>query len=101
MPKKRLSVSVDAKLAEAARAAVTGGRAESVSAWVESALRLRLDHDAKLKALDEFIRSYEAKHGEITQEEMDEAKRRLRSRAVVVRGRPVTRRKPSRGRSAT
>lgn len=84
--KERLSASVDADLIAVAQAAVAGGRAESISAWVNDALRLKADHDHRLAALDEFLTAYEAEHGEITSQEMADAARRARSRAVVVRG---------------
>jgi hypothetical protein len=50
--------------------AVAAGQAESVSGWVNDALRLKADHDRRLRALDEFLASYEAEHGEISEEEM-------------------------------
>ena len=86
--KERLSASVDADLVEMAQQAVASGRAESVSAWVNDALRLKVQHDRRMAALDEFIGAYEAEHGEITLQEMHEAGRRARARAVVVRGQP-------------
>jgi Arc/MetJ-type ribon-helix-helix transcriptional regulator len=86
--KQRLSVSVDAELVAVAQDAVTGGHAESVSAWVNDALRLKADHDRRLQAVDEFLAAYEAEHGEITEEDMRDAARRARGRAVVVRGKP-------------
>ena len=86
--KRRLSATVDADLVEASHAAVAAGSAESVSAWVNDALRLKMEHDRRLRALDEFIAGYEAEHGEITEEEMAGAVRRARERAVVVRGDP-------------
>lgn len=85
-PRERLSASVDADLLAAGRAAVAAGRAESLSAWVSDALRRQADHDRRMLALDEFLDAYEAEHGVITEREMDEAVRRGRSRAVVVRG---------------
>lgn len=85
--KRRLSASVDADLLDAAEAMVARGSAASVSAWVNEALRLKADHDRRLHALGEFIRTYEAEHGEITAEEMDRAERALSARATVVRGR--------------
>jgi Arc/MetJ-type ribon-helix-helix transcriptional regulator len=84
--KSRLSVTVDADLVEASQAAVAAGEAESVSAWVNDALRLKADHDRRLRALDDFIAAYEAEHGEITEEEMEAAVRSMRERAIVVRG---------------
>lgn len=92
MSKKRLSASVDEELLAAATAAVSGGRAESVSAWINEALRRQVEHDRRLRALDELISAYEAEHGVITEDEMRQAQRRARERAVVVRGRGASRR---------
>ena len=89
--KRRLSASVDAELVAVAQEAVTDGHAESISAWVNDALRLKADHDRRLQALDEFLAAYEVEHGEITDEEMRDAARRARERAVVVRGNPEQR----------
>lgn len=86
--KQRLSASVDADLVDAAHAAVTDGRAENLSAWVNEALRRQADHDRRMQALDEFLAAYEAEHGEITDDEVRDATRRARTRAVVVRGAP-------------
>jgi Arc/MetJ-type ribon-helix-helix transcriptional regulator len=95
--KERLSASVDAELVAAAQEAVAHGRAESVSAWVNDALRLKADHDRRLAALDEFLAAYEAEHGEITEQDMHDAARRARAGAVVVRGRPADRAAGGRG----
>ena len=86
--KERLSASVDADLVAAAQEAVAQGRAESVSTWVNEALRLKAEHDQRLRALDEFVAGFEAEHGVITEAEMSAAARRARGRAVVVRGEP-------------
>lgn len=86
--KRRLSASVDADLLAAAHQAVAGGRSESVSSWVNDALRLKAAHERRLGALDLFLADYEAQHGEISDEEMDAAARRVRGRAVVVRSAP-------------
>jgi hypothetical protein len=83
-----LSASVDADLVAVAQEAVAAGQAESVSAWVNEALRLKVVHDRRLRALDEFVAAFEAEHGEISEAEMREAARRARGRAVVVRGEP-------------
>jgi hypothetical protein len=90
--KERLSASVDAELVAVAQDAVADGHAESISAWVNDALRLKADHDRRLQAVDEFLAAYEAEHGEITEEDMRDAARRARGRAVVVRGKPEERR---------
>jgi Arc/MetJ-type ribon-helix-helix transcriptional regulator len=90
-PKTRLSVTIDADLIAAGQAAVAAGEAESISAWVNDALRLKVDHDRRLRGLGDFIAAYEAAHGEITDEEMDAAVRSMRERAIVVRGGKVVR----------
>src|ERR1700687_2618732 len=90
--KQQLSTSVDTDLVAVAQEAGAAGAAESVSAWVNEALRLKADHDRRLRALDEFLATYEAEHGEIAEEEMREAARSARGRAVVVRGTPEPRR---------
>jgi Arc/MetJ-type ribon-helix-helix transcriptional regulator len=82
---QRLSASVDANLLAAAERAVAEGRAENVSAWVNAAMRLQLEHDKRMHALGEFVSAYESKHGVITEAEMADASRRAHSRAVVVR----------------
>jgi Arc/MetJ-type ribon-helix-helix transcriptional regulator len=91
----RLSATVDPELLAAAHAAVVAGRAESVSAWVNEALRRHAEHDARLRALDDAIAAYEAEHGEITDDEIVDATRRARARATVVRPTP-DRREPDR-----
>lgn len=83
--KQRLSATVDADLLAAAQEAVGAGRAENVSAWVNDALRRQVEHEARLGALADFVTAYEAEHGVITEEEMDDAVRAARGRAVVVR----------------
>src|SRR5260370_32943044 len=89
--KQRLSASVDAELVAVAQEAVAAGQAESISAWVNDALRLKADHDRRLRALDDFLAAYEAEHGEISEEEMREAARSARNPAGVVRGAPQPR----------
>lgn len=90
--KQRLSVTIDPGLLAAGRAAVSQGRAENLSAWVHEALRRQADHERRLAALDRAIHAYEAEHGVITDEEMQEATRRLRARAIVIRPAPKRRR---------
>ena len=52
----------------------------------DDALHLKVEHDRRLRGIDDFIAAYEAEHGEITDEQMDAAYRRAKARAVVVRG---------------
>lgn len=84
-PKRRLSASVDANLLAAGAAAARRGQVPTVSAWVNDALRLKVEHDQRLKALETFVDAFEREHGEITLEEIENATRRASSRAVVVR----------------
>jgi len=99
--KQRLSASVDGDLMQAGHDAVAEGRAESISAWVNDALRLKADHDQRMRALDDFLAAYEAEHGEITKEEIRGAARRARARATVVRAETTGDRPPSaRGKGA-
>ena len=85
--KTRLSASVDAELLAAAEEAVSRGAAGSLSAWVNDALRLKVEEERRLTALAAFVGDYEQAHGVITEDEMRQASRRARGRAVVVQGR--------------
>jgi Arc/MetJ-type ribon-helix-helix transcriptional regulator len=95
--KQRLSASVDADLVATAQEAVDQGRAESMSAWVNAALRLKADQDRRMAALDDFLAGYEAEHGPITEEDMRAAARAARGRAIVVRDAPGPQQRPARG----
>lgn len=83
--KQRLSASVDHDLIEAGEAAVKSGRAESLSAWVNEALRRQTEEERRLRALDHFIEVYEAEHGEFTDAELAEERRSMKARAISVR----------------
>ena len=85
--KRRLSVSIDEELFRAAQSAVGEGRATSVSAWANDALRLKSEHDRRMRCLDSFLDAFEAEHGVITDAEIDRAARRARTEATVVRPR--------------
>jgi len=87
--KRRLSASVDADLFMAGQEAVSEGRAQNLSAWVNEALRLKADHDRRMRALDDFLAVYEAERGEITADEIAQATRTARARATVVRSKPT------------
>ncbi len=89
--KRRLSVSVDADLVEAGQVTVSAGQAASLSGWVNDALRRQVEHDRRLRGIDEFIQAFEAEHGEITEAEMNEVTRDMRARAIVVRGGSIRR----------
>src|SRR5690349_10007958 len=84
-PKRRLSASVDDDLIRAAEAAAKRGDVPTVSAWVNEAMRAKVEQEQRLRALASFVDSFEAEHGEISQAEMDQAARRARARAVTMR----------------
>lgn len=77
---------MDADLLVAAESAARRGEVADVSAWVNEAMRLKLEHDRGLAELAAVIADFEAEHGEITKQEMDSAARAARSRSVSVRG---------------
>lgn len=83
--KRRLSASVDATLLEAGERAVASGKADSLSAWVNEALALKVERDRALAALAAFVADFEGEHGAITPDEIEGARRRARARAVRVR----------------
>jgi hypothetical protein len=84
--KQRLSATIDADLLAAAERAAASGEVDTVSAWVNDAMRLKLAHDQRLRALAAYIEAFEAEHGEISQQDMDAAVREAKRRAVSPRG---------------
>ena len=78
--KQRLSASVDADLIAAAEAAAKRGDVANVSAWVNEAMRMKLEHERGLAALADFITEYEAEFGTITEQDMASAEREARLR---------------------
>lgn len=97
--KRRLSASVDADLLRAAEAAAKRGDAATLSAWVNEALREKLEHERRLQALGAFVREFEAEHGEITEQELEQVTRKVRARTVSVRTLAPVRAKRARGRA--
>ena len=94
--KQRLTVTVDPDLVEAGNRAVASGAADSLSAWVSTALAEKARRDAQLTQLRQAIADYEAEFGEITAQEMASQQRADREDAVVIRGRArAGRTKPS------
>jgi Arc/MetJ-type ribon-helix-helix transcriptional regulator len=87
MSKSRVTVTVDDEALGAARDAVSGGEAESLSSWVNSALLEKAARERRSAALRAAIAEYEAEHGEITDEEIAAQLRADRAGAIVVRGR--------------
>lgn len=85
-PKQRLSASVDTELLRAAESAAKRGEVSNVSAWVNDAMRMKVEHDRGLAELAAVIADFEAEHGEITSDEIEKSVRLAGSRAVSVRG---------------
>jgi hypothetical protein len=73
-----------------ARRAVSGGGAESLSAWVNAALIEKEASERRGAALRAAIAEFEAEHGEITDAEIAAQRRADRANAIVVRGRKTT-----------
>jgi hypothetical protein len=84
--KERLTVTVDRALIRAGNEAVTSGRAQSLSGWVNLALAERAAKERRLKAMAEAIAAYEVKFGEISPEELAAQNRSDRRSAIVIRG---------------
>lgn len=84
--KRRLSATVDADLLAAAERAVQTKAVESVSAWVNDAMRKKYENDKRLRALAAYIKQYEAEFGEITEEDMVNAERETKRRTITTRG---------------
>ena len=84
--KERLTVTVDPDFIAAGNDAVAEGRAESLSAWVNSALAEKVAKERKLAALQKAVAAYEKEFGEISPEELAEQARADRESAIVVRG---------------
>lgn len=92
--KRRITVSIDADLADEVRRAVQIGRADSLSALVNDALRGRVGRELVQPAagergpggLADLIREYEAEHGKITDEDLEENRRWVRARTIRVDG---------------
>lgn len=70
---------------------MSAGEVGSLSGWVNTALRRQVEHERRLRGIDEFIQTFEAEHGEITEAEMDQVSRDMRARAIVVRGGSIRR----------
>ncbi|HEX5047526.1 MAG TPA: hypothetical protein VFX89_10425 [Gammaproteobacteria bacterium] len=85
--KERLTVTVDPDLIAAGNDAVSEGRADSLSAWVNAALAARVATERRLAKLAEAVAAYESRFGAISAEEMADQARADRGGAVVVRGR--------------
>lgn len=84
--KERLTVTVDPDFIEAGNDAVSEGRAESLSAWVNAALAERVARERRLVALADAVGAYEERFGVISARELADQARADRESAVVVRG---------------
>lgn len=72
MSVERMTVSMDVELAAAIRESADGC-AENLSEWMAEAARRRL----RTMGLRQVIADWEAEHGRITEEELDQARARL------------------------
>jgi hypothetical protein len=79
-------LAIDSELLQSANLAVSEGRAESVSGWVNLALAERAARERRLRALAAAVVTFERDFGEITAAELAAQERADRGRARVVRG---------------
>jgi uncharacterized protein YllA (UPF0747 family) len=84
--KERLTVTVDPEFIEAGNDAVSEGRAESLSAWVNAALAEKVARERRLVALAAAVSAYEQRFGVISAQELADQARTDRESAIVVRG---------------
>lgn len=84
--KHRLTITVDPHLVDAGQHAVEAGKADSVSAWISSAIEEKVQRDQRLEHLSAAIADFEAEHGEITSEEIAAQRRADRTHATIARG---------------
>lgn len=83
--KQRLTITVDPSLVDAGQRAVDASEADSISAWVSTAIAEKVVRDEKLAHLASAVADFEAEHGEITDDEIAVQLRADRSAATVVR----------------
>ncbi|CAN5503136.1 hypothetical protein BH10ACT2_BH10ACT2_10420 [soil metagenome] len=69
---ERITISLEADLADAIRAAAEAD-ADNVSSWIAEASRKRLAREGLMAV----IKDWEAEHGEITAEDMAAARKRI------------------------
>ena len=72
--KRRITITLDTELYLKAQSAVENGSAESVSAWINSAMILKMEKDHRLQVLADLVDDYEKEHGEISADELAEQK---------------------------
>ena len=83
--KRRLSASVDEELLAAAERAVREGRAPTVSALVEEALKARLAEDLRQRAREELVQWMHDEWGPLTDEERAAADASIERNTIRVR----------------
>lgn len=88
IPKKRITVTVDAAWVDAVQAKVEAGDAESLSAWVADAMAAKARQESLNEAARRAIADYEAEFGKITDEELEEQRRLDDERREWVNDRP-------------
>lgn len=87
MSKRRVTVTVDEVLLEAAAEAVAEGKAVSVSAWVNDAMTAHSERERKRAGLRKLLDEYQAEFGTFTDEELEESERLAKESAASNRTR--------------
>lgn len=85
MGKKRVTVTVDEELLDAAALAVHHGDADSVSSWISDAMADRHAKEQRLAHLSTLLADRELEHGVISAAEIDEQHQTDRDRSAAYR----------------
>lgn len=85
MSRKRLSVTVDEQLLDAAQRVVAEGGAPSLSAYVDEALRLSAAEAVRARAHAEHLAWFEATFGPLDSPAVDALIEQARAEAIEVR----------------
>lgn len=87
MSRRRVTVTLDEELLEVGATAVKDHRAASMSAWINDALALKVEHERRIGALARAVADYESEFGEISDDELATQARADRDAAAAVRAR--------------
>lgn len=89
MAKRRVTITVDEEILQVAAQAVSDGDADSVSSWISDAMVHRRATELRLVALSHMVADYEAQHGAITADELNQQAQADRDAAAMVRLAPL------------
>jgi len=85
MKKSRITITVDHALIEEVNALVSAGDAESLSAWVAQAIRIRSEEEHRLAHLRASLDRYQQEHGTFSDAELAAQEEADRDAAALTR----------------